>query len=98
MIHRGMLRDIPRILDLLKQVSAVHAEGRPDLFKIGTKYSEADLNTILLDDTQPVFVAVNGADSSAQILGYAFCQFKHLTSDGNSHRRSNLVYRRFMRR
>ena len=37
-------QDIPRISDLLAQVCPVHHNGRPDIFKVGRKYSEKDLN------------------------------------------------------
>ena len=40
MIRRAEERDIPRLLELLKQVNEVHYKIRPDLFKLETKYSE----------------------------------------------------------
>ena len=39
MIRRAIEKDIPKIIDLLKQVCLVHHKGRPDIFKVGTKYS-----------------------------------------------------------
>ena len=39
MIRRATNKDIPKIIDLLKQVCLVHHKGRPDIFKVGTKYS-----------------------------------------------------------
>lgn len=70
-IRRAEERDIPRIQELLLQVGAVHAEGRPDLLKAGgTKYTAEQLKEILRDETRPVFVAVDGDDV---VLGYAFC-------------------------
>lgn len=70
-IRRAEERDIPRIQELLLQVGAVHAEGRPDLFKAGgTKYTAEQLKEILRDETRPVFVAVDGDDV---VSGYAFC-------------------------
>ena len=40
MIRNAVEKDIPKIEDLLLQVCLVHHEGRPDIFKVGRKYSE----------------------------------------------------------
>ena len=72
MIRRAEIKDIPKILDLLKQVNLVHHYGRPDIFKVGTKYSEIDLKELVLDDNKPIFVCVDDTDD---VLGYCFCQF-----------------------
>lgn len=73
-IRRGEIRDMEGINNLLEQVLTVHSSGRPDLFKKNTKkYSDAELRTILQDDTKPVFVAVDGTE---RVLGYAFCVFQ----------------------
>ena len=54
-------RDIPGILELLKQVGAVHHGIRPDIFRTGAqKYDDAALQAILADPNTPVFVAVEG--------------------------------------
>ncbi len=72
-IRRGCIKDIPGIHKLLSQVLMVHHNGRPDLFKNGTrKYTDAELSEILQDDSRPVFVAVDEED---RVLGYAFCVF-----------------------
>ena len=47
MIRRAVEKDIPKIIDLLKQVCLVHHKGRPDIFKVGTKYSAEELKSIL---------------------------------------------------
>lgn len=61
------------INELLRQVLEVHHNGRPDIFKSGAKkYTDAELDAILRDDTRPIFVAV---DSQNAVLGYAFCVF-----------------------
>lgn len=40
-------KDIKRLLELLTQVQAIHAQGRPDLFDGGhTKYRPEDLRVI----------------------------------------------------
>ena len=63
-------KDIPEIIELLKQVNKVHYDGRPDLFKLATKYSEDDLKNILSNDRTPVFVC---EDENGRILGHGFC-------------------------
>ena len=47
MIRRAIEKDIPKTIDLLKQVCLVHHNGRPDIFKVGTKYSAEELKSIL---------------------------------------------------
>ena len=62
--------DIPGMIELLKQVGEVHHKIRPDLFRGGAqKYSEADLEQLLRDETRPIFVGVEGG----KMLGYCFC-------------------------
>ena len=78
MIRRAEIKDIPKILDLLKQVNLVHHYGRPDIFKVGTKYSEIDLKELVLDDNKPIFVYVDDTD---EVLGYCFCQFIYHEND-----------------
>ena len=46
MIRRAIEKDIPKIIDLLKQVCLVHHK-EPDIFKVGTKYSAEELKVIL---------------------------------------------------
>jgi len=77
-IRRAEERDIPRIIELLYQVHDVHAQKRPDLFKVGAKkYTEPELREILADDERPVFVAA-GAEEGV-VMGYAFCVFQRHT-------------------
>ena len=68
MIRRARNEDIPDLLRLLEQVNRIHAEGRPDLFRPGTKYDRAGLEAILADDSRPVFVF----DRDGQVAGYLF--------------------------
>ena len=71
-------RDIPGIIDLLKQVGQVHHLGRPDIFRAGAqKYNEDQVLAMLDRPTDPIFVAVE-AD---KVLGYCFCQFKTTKDD-----------------
>ena len=70
MVRKAGKEDIGRIIDLLHQVNMVHHVLRPDLFKPHTtKYNEQELESMLNDDTKPIFVYDNGG-----VLGYAFCQ------------------------
>ena len=78
MIRLAKTKDISKISALLQQVLAVHAKGRPDLFKENTqKYSEVELQEILKDKNRPVFVFVDERDT---VLGYAFCEIKTVQS------------------
>ena len=62
-------KDIPAIIDLLKQVGQVHHEIRPDIFRSGAqKYYEAALAELLKDPARPIFVA-----DDKSVLGYCFC-------------------------
>ena len=69
-IRRAEDRDIPAIMGLLKQVNQIHYDGRPDLFKLSTKYTENELRTIMDNDQTPVFVCT---DSDGRVLGHGFC-------------------------
>lgn len=73
MIRFAIEKDIPKILDLLSQVDLVHHNGRPDIFKIGTKYSATELKEILKDNDRPILVAVDEQDN---VLGYCFGIFQ----------------------
>ncbi len=73
MIRFAIEKDIPKILDLLSQVDLVHYNGRPDIFKIGTKYSGQELKELLTDKQRPILVSVDSADN---VLGYCFCIFQ----------------------
>jgi len=78
MIRRAVEKDIPKIIDLLKQVCLVHHKGRPDIFKVGTKYSTEELKAILKDDFRPILVSV---DENDNVLGYCFCIYQqHLNN------------------
>ena len=76
-IRQASVADIPRIIDLLHQVDMVHHRLRPDLFKPDTtKYSEQELETLLGDESKPIFVYDDG-----EVLGYAFCQITQVKND-----------------
>jgi len=73
MIRLASENDIFKIMDLLRQVDLVHHNGRPDIFKIGTKYSEEELKELLKDKTRPILVSTDENDC---VLGYCFCIFQ----------------------
>ena len=75
-IRRATEKDIAGINKLLYQVHRIHAEGRPDIFRLGNKkYNDDELCTIIADDNTPIFVAV---DESETVLGYAFCIYEEV--------------------
>ena len=76
MVRFAVEKDIPKIGDLLSQVDLVHHNGRPDIFKIGRKYSDEELSELLHDEGCPILVAVNESD---EVLGYCFCIYRQHT-------------------
>lgn len=73
-IRRAGKQDMEGINRLLFQVLMVHHNGRPDIFKAGCKkYTDEELQSIILDNKTPIFVAV---DEENQVAGYAFCIFQ----------------------
>ena len=57
----------------MSQVCLVHHNGRPDIFKIGRKYSEKELKELLKDDNRPILVCI---DENDEVMGYCFCIFQ----------------------
>ena len=79
-IRRAGEADIEGVDRLLSQVLEVHAQGRPDLFRSGTrKYTDEELLGIFADDERPVFVAVE----DGEVLGYAFCFLQDATGSNS---------------
>ena len=78
MIRLAKQKDIPKIIELLSQVCLVHHNGRPDIFKIGTKYSAEELEHLLKDEKRPILVSVNQND---EVMGYCFCIFQQHTDN-----------------
>lgn len=76
MIRRAVQADIPALDRLLFQVHAVHAEGRPDLFRKGCKkYTDEELRALLEQENTPVFVRVDENDTP---VGYVFCVLREI--------------------
>ena len=72
-VRRAEEKDVAAIIELLKQVNKVHYDGRPDLFKLATKYTADELRDIIANDQTPVFVCV---DENGKVLGHGFCVFQ----------------------
>ena len=73
MIRKAQKKDVPKMLDLLSQVDLVHHKGRPDIFKIGTKYSKSELLELLSDEKYYILVYTDERD---EVLGYCFCIYQ----------------------
>ncbi|RIA64842.1 acetyltransferase (GNAT) family protein [Anaeroplasma bactoclasticum] len=78
MIRRAKVKDINRLIELLKEVCLVHHNGRSDIFKIGTKYTKEELEAKIKDDLNPIFVYTSDEDIT---LGYIFCETIQHTND-----------------
>ena len=66
-------RDIPGMIQLLKQVGGVHHDIRPDIFRSGAiKYTPEDLENLLKEADKPIFVY----DDGGFVAGYCFCQIR----------------------
>lgn len=79
-IRRAGAQDVAGVHELLSQVLEVHAAGRPDLFRTGTrKYTDDELLGIFANDETPVFVAVEGPG----VLRHAFCVLEDHTAENN---------------
>jgi len=73
-IRRARRDDLDRLCDLLFEVGAVHAEGRPDIFRSGAKkYSDEELFAIIDNDETPIYVA---CDDTGYVTGYVFCIYE----------------------
>lgn len=73
LVRQAKESDFPKVSELLYDISKLHHEKRPDIFKgNGAKYDETDFVRILKDHTKPVFVAENTQTDT--VVGYVFCQ------------------------
>lgn len=78
-VRKADIEDIPAILGLLSEVSRVHHEGRPDLFRSGQKYDGPALTRLLADDRYCILVAVD--TSTGELYGHAICIFRETPGD-----------------
>lgn len=69
MIRRAKGKDIPKIGKLLEEVCLIHHNGRPDIFKIGRKYSDSEISSIIDDPERPILIY---ADENDEVMGYCF--------------------------
>lgn len=80
-IRSAVPADLPGIHRLLDQVLAIHAEGRPDLFRAGTrKYTDTEILGLIADADRPRFVALDEDAAPGELLGYALCAVKDYSS------------------
>ncbi len=87
-IRKAEERDAPKIADMLVGIGELHHKGRPDIYRDNLqKYDEKDIIEILKDAESPIYVA---ADEDDNVVGYAFCQIKTVTSS------STFVDRKFV--
>ena len=77
-VRNAVEKDIEVIENLLAQVDLVHYNGRPDIFKIGSKYNAEQIKQMLDDKSKPIFVCVDESDA---VLGYCFCIFVQHDND-----------------
>ena len=70
MIRKAVIKDIPKIGNLLCQVCLLHHNIRGDIFKTGRKYSDEQLKVLLSDKNRPILVSV---DENDEVMGYCFC-------------------------
>ena len=72
-------KDIKRIGELLEQVNRIHHDIRPDLFRLGRKYSEKELENIIGDKSTPVFVVTDREDG--MLIGYCMTRLLEIKDD-----------------
>ena len=71
-------KDIPGMIELLKQVGQVHHDIRPDIFRSGCqKYDEVALAELLKDESRPIFIA----DEGGVVTGYCFCIVRNFQNE-----------------
>jgi len=62
--------DAAFILKLLSEVNLIHHEIRPDLFKIGTKYSEDDVKELIASSQVHIFICEEDGRQCGYLIGY----------------------------
>ena len=78
-IRLAQPNDIPALLGLLEQILSVHHQARPDIFKgSGGKYSQEELEQLMVQDKTPIFVYEN---EDGQILGHLFVTIKEVSDN-----------------
>lgn len=73
-IRKAQKEDRLGIERLLKEVNNLHQKLRPDIFiENAIKYDEEKYNSLILNESTPVFVAV---DEEGNVLGHLFCSVR----------------------
>ena len=86
-IRKAKAQDLEGVNCLLHQVLEVHAKGRPDIFKTGTKkYTDTQLLQIFQNEQTPVFVAIY----HQQVVGDCFCIYQRTEENENMHAMNTL--------
>ncbi|MCR4870978.1 MAG: GNAT family N-acetyltransferase [Atopobiaceae bacterium] len=76
--------DTPGIHSLLSQVLELHAAGRPDIFRAGTrKYTDGQIHDLIADEERPLFVAVAEDAAPGELMGYAICKIEDYRASNN---------------
>lgn len=71
MIRKAEKKDAPRVLELLREIAALHHAGRPDIFSgADPKYDEAALCEKFGRENERIFVSV---DENDRVNGYVMC-------------------------
>ena len=71
MIRKAEEKDAPRVLELLREIAALHHAGRPDIFSgADPKYDEAALCEKFGRENERIFVSV---DENDRVNGYVMC-------------------------
>lgn len=92
MIRRAEEKDIQKINILLSQVLEIHASGRPDIFKTGTrKFTDEELTKLVRDDEKPIFVY----EENGEVLGYTFVEYQIHKNSNNMFDRKDLYIEDF---
>ncbi|MBQ9276616.1 MAG: GNAT family N-acetyltransferase [Clostridia bacterium] len=83
LIRHAEKSDIPKLLDLLRQVHSLHAEIRPDIFVSDkTKFTAEQLSAMLDDEKNNIYVAVSDA---GEVVGHVFYTFRDQAKPDNMH-------------
>lgn len=86
-IRKAKAKDLSGVNNLLHQVLEVHAKGRPDIFKAGTKkYTDEQLLDIFQNEETPVFVAIYNEN----VVGYCFCIYQKTEENENMYAMNTL--------
>lgn len=81
MVREAEKKDIPAIMELLKQVNNVHAEGRPDIFISNrTKYTSHEVEELLHSVKDKIFIH---EETNGEADGYCFCQLHDSSGHSN---------------